>query len=279
MKRSRQQVDNEGQDSRGEAANLVPTTQCANPNKRRKEKEIVELKRPDHEDSSRNHASAPALSAGIISLSVIHGQADVAPHQDSSPPAFPYEPLDTEKLEIRVVVLRAGLAPSPIKCDLEHVTTTKALQKKKKAPHPSYKALSYTWGPPEVHKTIFLNGIEVQVRENLWQALQHLRSPDADLRLWIDAMCINQDHIPERNQQVSRMGTIYGMAKEVIVWLGPEKDDSNVAIDFIEKTTSPGNGRLSRSFFADHLVSSTPVKRAISKLVERDYWKRVVSYN
>lgn len=38
------------------------------------------------------------------------------------------------------------------------------------------------------------------------------------------------------------MGTIYGMAKEVIVWLGPEKDDSQVAFDFLKRAMSSHEG-------------------------------------
>jgi hypothetical protein len=45
-----------------------------------------------------------------------------------------------------------------------------------------YEALSYTWGSPEIQKSILIQGINVQVRENLWQALYHLRSPDKEKR-------------------------------------------------------------------------------------------------
>ena len=38
--------------------------------------------------------------------------------------------------------------------------------------------------------------------------------------LWIDAICIDQTNIPERNQQVNRMSRIYSAAKQIWVWLG-----------------------------------------------------------
>jgi hypothetical protein len=34
------------------------------------------------------------------------------------------------------------------------------------------------------------------------------------------------------------MGKIYALAKEVVVWLGPEKDGSKVAIEFIKHSAS-----------------------------------------
>jgi hypothetical protein len=160
-------------------------------------------------------------------MSIIHGPADAALKYEDSSPGFPYEPLDAIDLEIRVVILKPGTKSAPIECELEHVPTSKESK-------PSYKALSYTWGSPEIRKTIRLQGITVQVRENLWQALYHIRSPYTSLRLWVDTICINQDDIPERNEQVSRMGTIYSLATEVIVWLGPHKDRSKLAITFIQ---------------------------------------------
>ena len=94
---------------------------------------------------------------------------------------------------------------------------------------PSYEALSYTWGEPDdlSHK-IWLNGIRVGVRQNLWDALCALRPKSSgDRVLWIDALCINQSDTKERNHQVGIMGEIFRSAKKVIVWLGvPTQSDS-----------------------------------------------------
>jgi hypothetical protein len=72
------------------------------------------------------------------------------------------------------------------------------------------------------------------VRANLWSALCHLRLPKRDRFLWIDAICIDQGNILERNHQVKRMGSIYEGASKVLVWLGPQKDQSDIALSFIE---------------------------------------------
>lgn len=40
--------------------------------------------------------------------------------------------------------------------------------------------------------------------------------------LWIDALCINQANLPERNRQVKQMGSIYCNAQYVIAWLGQD---------------------------------------------------------
>jgi hypothetical protein len=204
------------------------------------------------------------LSPPPVDMSIIHGPADIALKYEDSSPGFPYEPLDTTGLEIRVVILKPGTKSAPIECDLEHVPTSKKSR-------PSYKALSYTWGSPEIRKTIRLRGMTVRVRENLWQALYHLRSPDNSLRLWVDAICINQDDISERNEQVSRMGTIYNLATEVIVWLGPHKDRSKLAITFIQDNMHT-RSKLRPDFLQNSFQEEL---QAILDLTRREYWRRV----
>lgn len=49
--------------------------------------------------------------------------------------------------------------------------------------------------------------------------------------IWIDAVCINQNDIPERNAQVTMMARIYRSAQQVKVWLGPEEKHAPSWID------------------------------------------------
>lgn len=50
--------------------------------------------------------------------------------------------------------------------------------------------------------------------------------------LWADAICIDQNNIPERNQQVRIMRKIFSQADRVLSWLGPAADSSDLAFDF-----------------------------------------------
>ena len=55
----------------------------------------------------------------------------------------------------------------------------------------------------------------MQVTEHLESALRVLREKlpmRAGVRLWVDALCINQQDIEERNLQVQRMRDIYKSA-------------------------------------------------------------------
>ena len=63
------------------------------------------------------------------------------------------------------------------------------------------------------------------ITQNLFAALQRLRSPEKDRTLWVDSVCINQLNVPEKNQQVKLMTRIYRTAATVLIWLG--SDDEN----------------------------------------------------
>ena len=51
---------------------------------------------------------------------------------------------------------------------------------------------------------------------------------------WIDALCINQNDIDERNEQVKRMRDMYKQAFITLIWLGQGADDSDQAIDLLD---------------------------------------------
>jgi len=93
----------------------------------------------------------------------------------------------------------------------------------------NYEALSYVWGST-AHPVPILVGPSrehtISVTQNLATALQHLRDAKEFRILWVDAVCINQHDLKERSYQVTLMSNIYRNACQVVVWLGPEDDDS-----------------------------------------------------
>ncbi|KAI0865855.1 heterokaryon incompatibility protein-domain-containing protein [Xylaria cubensis] len=93
----------------------------------------------------------------------------------------------------------------------------------------NYEALSYVWGDPSKQKTISVDDKPFQATENLELALRNLRYRDKHRVLWIDSLCINQSDVTERSVLVQQMDVIYERAQTVIVWLGPESEDSSDA--------------------------------------------------
>jgi hypothetical protein len=147
---------------------------------------------------------------------------------------FKYKPLDlsSKKPSIRLAILLPGTNESSVRVNLAHSTF---------ADRPKYEALSYTWGPPAVVKGIELNGTRVDVRENLWSALKHLRNSRQERILWIDALCINQADVQERNHQVKLMAHIFERAQTVLVWLGvtPSVNDFTMTTEFEHLCSKP----------------------------------------
>ncbi|KAI1144792.1 heterokaryon incompatibility protein-domain-containing protein [Nemania diffusa] len=85
-----------------------------------------------------------------------------------------------------------------------------------------YTAISYMWGSPEDTETITMNGMPVTVGKNLAAALKCLRSSFMD-KIWVDAVCINQNDADERNAHVMRIRDIFNQSLAVTVWLGEDE--------------------------------------------------------
>lgn len=110
---------------------------------------------------------------------------------------------------------------------------------------PRYVAISYTWGSALTTRPIRVNGRPFHVRLNLWHLLWHLRQRGESRFLWIDALCIDQKNLEERNFHVRLMGNIYDKAVIAIVWLGLPSDDRRQArvLEFIAEMSAFGRAK------------------------------------
>lgn len=96
-------------------------------------------------------------------------------------------------------------------------------------------ALSYAWGGPRDTLPLEVNGNVFQITPNLDSALRQLSRMTDRLVIWADSICINQADLSERANQVKMMGEIYQNAEHVLVWLGEEFEDNDLAMDMIKK--------------------------------------------
>ena len=108
-----------------------------------------------------------------------------------------------------------------------------------------YEALSYTWGgiPDPSHFIKILQegqAYRILITANLESALRHLRPSRDVLHLWADALCINQENHVEKGSQIPKIADIYNQATNVRVWLGEEKDHSDIALRFIRRVLTLG---------------------------------------
>lgn len=146
-----------------------------------------------------------------------------------------------------------------------------------------YMALSYTWGDPKVTRAISVNGNPMQVTVNLEKALKALRSQPyvkAGWKMWIDAICINQEDLEERAVQVKRMRDIYRRAWTPIIWLGAASADSDRAIELIPQLSTAFDNphsvvELNDALKKDPKVFGEGSWRALHDFALRGYFRRV----
>lgn len=186
---------------------------------------------------------------------------------------FAYSPL-TSADAFRLLVLEPGSGSEEIQCRIYNTTHSS---------DPIYDALSYTWGCEKDQRTCRVNGAPVNIRRNLYHALRDLRSPYDSRILWIDALCINQASIQERNHQVAQMSAIYSRAAMVRIYLGRASPTSSLAMNWIEqfasRRCSPGgiitHGSLSQSTPLSTLERQVDCWQALRLLCARKYWRRL----
>jgi hypothetical protein len=189
-----------------------------------------------------------------------------------------YQPVRSEKLEIRLLILEPGDWHSNIVCKLEHRTLTS---------NPEYEALSYTWGKPEPRRKLWVNNVPVNTTVNLEVALRHLKSESISRTLWVDAICINQDDFNDRSAQVRIMYDIYHSATKVLAWAGDSSQESDAAMDlllefgqFLKDDLNHEDNFMERLFNPARWkhFGFDPSKRnwqALWSLYERPYWSRI----
>lgn len=94
---------------------------------------------------------------------------------------------------------------------------------------PHFYALSYEWGAEHPKYPITIDGKAFSIRENLKMFLDRIAIGGEFIRpLWIDAICIDQTQVAERNEQVKIMGSIFSAATLVLTWLGPQQVENGV---------------------------------------------------
>lgn len=157
---------------------------------------------------------------------------------------------------------------------------------------PSYVALSYEWGPPQPQTEIKINGAPFMIRRNLsdfLRAIQQRYTPrgrrnlvsishkeyiwsDLVEWLWVDAICINQSNIEERNSQVPQMHHIYDLAWTTLSWLGsPPSCEIAMALQALGDVTER-SGVTEDS--QDEKRSRDTKIDAILTLAKHTYWTR-----
>lgn len=146
---------------------------------------------------------------------------------------------------------------------------------------PKYEALSYAWGARVPDDYVICRQRPIPVTKNCVAALRRLRHRRVkDRVLWIDAICINQNDLNERSQQVSLMNKIYSRAGRVFVWLREQGGDSAQCFRYTAGVPCP-NVRFLRTLYPDgviwanyRFVPRERVNNAFTRIVQRSWFQR-----
>lgn len=189
---------------------------------------------------------------------------------------------------IRLATIHPGVGDEDVLVDL-HIETFTTHDP------PRYEALSYVWGSTEPPEFVWVGSpgrAMLQVTTNLKTALQHLRYPNQERVMWVDALCINQTDDIEKGAEVARMGELFACAAHVVVWLGPEADGSGMAMERLEYIGSQvdvdwgGMHRITPAATVEHVDRSiadpnsdlpmdTTQSAAVVSLLNRDWFDRL----
>ncbi|KAK3389708.1 heterokaryon incompatibility protein-domain-containing protein [Podospora didyma] len=171
-----------------------------------------------------------------------------------------------------------------------------------------YTALSYCWQNPQfdnlviggkriaaddpirstyqICHSLWCNDKRILISTSLRDALHELlaQSGNQTVRLWVDALCINQDDLAERASQVLLMQQIYHNATEVCMWLGREDEFSSLTFQLLGTLASLDTRRPGQQ---QELINPQAMQRmgvpvfpsedweALTRLLERPYFRRI----
>ena len=197
-------------------------------------------------------------------------------------PIVSHPPLENIYDAVRILhLLPAQDEHSLIRCKL---SSTRLMHWNKR-----FTAVSYVWGPSEPMHIILVNNVPFYIRQNLYDFLLILRQrcPEYGKRVWIDAICIDQYSIAERNHQVQQIGEIYRRAKSVFAWLGRDDQGDDAlfkqmnqdplaitlsSLNQVRTIDAPGERLLHPAERESQLTPRVLV--SLGRLLENDYWTR-----
>ncbi|OAQ97030.1 hypothetical protein LLEC1_07977 [Akanthomyces lecanii] len=149
----------------------------------------------------------------------------------SGPDSYEYKPIEAGQMRL-LSLHAADSCDEQLECDITCYPISGP-------DRPAYTALSYVWGAQISSRRVYCDGKLLVIGFNLDSALRHLRHRSRPVILWVDALCIDQNNVTERNHQVSLMRSIFRSAEETIVHLGDLGGNvSRSAWNFLERQSS-----------------------------------------
>ena len=123
----------------------------------------------------------------------------------------------------------------------------------------AYKAISYCWGNPTCsHRVLCSNGQSLHVTQSAADIFNFVVAREPTEFFWIDQLCISQQDLVEKSEQVQQMGRIYSSTKQVIAWLGRGDRRDESALAFVEMLFGEVEDMEAKAYVDTHDVLAIP---------------------
>jgi hypothetical protein len=184
-----------------------------------------------------------------------------APDRSDSHSGSIYHETMNPSTHIRLIELKDGKFNDSLKGKIRIVPITKPGR---------FWALSYVWGPPSERVLYYFETTHgtLPITASLNLALRKIRARNQSVRIWADAVCINQESSFEKALQLQLMGDIYHSSERVFAWIGAEEEKSDHLMATLTRFSSP-------EFDQSNETSVKGIVDSINDLVTRPWFKRV----
>ncbi|KAM0431325.1 hypothetical protein ACHAPT_005299 [Fusarium lateritium] len=140
--------------------------------------------------------------------------------------------------------------------------------------------LSYTWRPQHPGRHIYVEGEHInegvaEVGKNLGDFLGAARDANVTDWLRIDALCINQQDLAEKEHQVRQMGQTYKRAEKVFVWLGLIDEPTMHVLEDMMRVMKEATNLKNIAIIDDLSTTREDLLNGLSTIMSVPYWTRV----
>jgi hypothetical protein len=157
-----------------------------------------------------------------ISLSNVHHSVSShihLIHMSASHKTYPYDELPQGDV-FRYLVLEPGVDDEPLVCNLQTAQITDT----------HFEAVSYVWGTSVKDQPIVCEDHVMNITPSLAKVLRRIRLLNKPVKIWADSVCINQEDLKEKGNQVALMGKIYRSANRVLIHIGSDDGGQGPAL-------------------------------------------------
>jgi hypothetical protein len=137
---------------------------------------------------------------------------------------YVYQPV--ARREFRLLILYSGQLDD----DLSATLVCSSLDDLR---HLTYETVSYAWGDAKLKAQLLVDNAILKIPASASAVLRQVRSKNKPRRLWMDAVCIDQADVKERQRQVSYMRDIYTNSSRNLIYLDHSDNHTEAALETV----------------------------------------------